>query len=115
MRPFKLINREPRAGVRQIAVEGELDLSTAKELREALDRAAGYPIVLIDLSECEFIDSTGFSIIIHADHAMKEEDRRLALFGATDQAHRAIEIMGLLKMGLYFDTADAAEAAAEKS
>jgi anti-sigma B factor antagonist len=114
MRPFKLIDTDPHPGVRQIAVEGELDLSNAEELREALDRAAGYSLVLIDLSECEFIDSTGLSIIIHADNAMKEESRHLALFGVSNQVHRAIEIMGLPQMGLVFDTAEAAEAAAEQ-
>jgi anti-sigma B factor antagonist len=114
MRPFNLIDTEPRTQVRQIAVQGELDLSNAKELREALDRAAGCSLVLIDLSECEFIDSTGLAIFIHADNAMKEEGRHLALFGVSDQVHRAIEIMGLPQMGLIFDTAEAAEAAAEQ-
>jgi anti-anti-sigma regulatory factor len=45
---------------------------------------------------------------------MKEEGRRLAVFGVSDQVRRAIEIMGLPQMGLVVDTAEAAEAAAEQ-
>ncbi len=113
MRTFKLTDNERGPGVREIAIEGELDLSNADELREALDRTGDYPLVLVDLSHCEFVDSTALAIFIRADLAMRQKGGRLGLFGPlSQQVHRAMEIMGILGEGFIFPTAEDAEAAA---
>jgi anti-anti-sigma factor len=113
VRTFKLTDKERGPGVREIAIEGELDLSTAEELRVALGRADDYPLVLVDLSRCEFVDSTALAIFIRADLAMKEKGRCLGLFGPmSQQVHRAMEIMGILGEGFIFSTVEEAEAAA---
>ncbi len=113
MRPSNLTDNEPRPGVREIKVEGELDLSNVEQLREALNRAADVPLVLIDLSECDFIDSTVVAVVLRAEAAMKEEGRRLGLCGPfSRQVYRALEIMGLSKSGFVFDSAKAASEAA---
>jgi anti-sigma B factor antagonist len=112
VRTFKLIDKERGPGVREIAIEGELDLSNAEELQEALVRASDYTLVLVDLSRCEFVDSTALAIFIRADLAMKERGGRLGLFGPlSQQVHRAMEIMGILGEGFIFSTAEEAEAA----
>jgi anti-anti-sigma factor len=112
VRTFKLTDNERGPGVREIAIEGELDLSTADELQVALDRADDYPLVLVDLSHCEFVDSTALAIFIRADLAMKAKGGRLGLFGPlSQQVHRAMEIMGILGEGFIFPTAEDAEAA----
>ena len=113
MRTFKLTDKERAPGVREIAIEGELDLSNAEELQEALARADGHSLVLVDLSRCEFVDSTALAIFIRADLAMKVRGGRLGLFGPlSQQVHRAMEIMGILGEGFIFPTAEEAEAAA---
>ena len=55
-------------GVRTISVRGELDLSTAPELEGPLNQAleSDEGSMLIDLSQCEFIDSTGIALIVRA-------------------------------------------------
>lgn len=116
VRAFKLTDNERGSGVREIAIEGELDLSNAEELQEALTRASDYPLVLVDLSCCEFVDSTALAIFIRADLAMREKGGRLGLFGPlSQQVHRAMEIMGILGEGFIFSTAEEAETAAGRS
>ena len=50
----------PRPGVAAVALKGEHDLSTAPELRSLLQAlVADLPMVLVDVTEAEFIDSDG--------------------------------------------------------
>lgn len=82
-----------------IAVSGELDLSTSPRLQEPLDSAlsTGTETLLIDLSECEFIDSTGIALIVRAWQQLAGDngDGRFALCGITDQVARLLEVSGL--------------------
>jgi anti-sigma B factor antagonist len=89
-------------GVRLIAVRGELDLSSAPDLEPALEEAvaAGDASVLIDLSECEFMDSTGIALIVRAwqridGAAGGEGDGRLVICCGNQQVGRVLEITGL--------------------
>ena len=83
-----------------VAVRGELDLSTAPELEGPLEAAleGGEAPVLIDLSECEFIDSTGIAMIVRAWQQLDgDEERagRLVIANRNDQVQRVLEISGL--------------------
>lgn len=86
-------------GARTISVRGELDLSTAPELEGALDQAleSGEGSVLIDLSECEFIDSTGIALIVRAWQRLHGGDngRALVICSQNNQVRRVLEISGL--------------------
>ena len=84
-----------------IAIRGELDLSTAPELEPPLEDAiaAGDASVLIDLTECEFIDSTGIALIVRAWQRLDRNGDggggRVVICGASDQVRRVLEITGL--------------------
>lgn len=85
-----------------IAVRGELDLSTAPELEGPLEDAiaAGDAQVVVDLSECEFIDSTGIALIVRAwqqlDRAAEGDGTgRVVICSYNDQVRRVLEITGL--------------------
>lgn len=88
-------------GVRVITVRGELDLSTAPDLEPALEAAvgAGDVAMLIDLSACEFIDSTGIALLVrawqHLDGDPAADNGRFALCGLNDQVRRLLELSGL--------------------
>jgi anti-anti-sigma factor len=112
--PFKLTDRKHEPDAWEIEVEGELDLAYAEQLTEALDRGDGCRVVLIDLSRCEFIDSTGTSVIVRAYVAMKKEGRRLALVSPATQIRRYLEMIGLMQDNLVFETAEAAIAAIDR-
>lgn len=85
--------------MRTISVRGELDLSTAPELEGPLDQAleSGEGSVLIDLSQCEFIDSTGIALIVRAWQRLQsgENGRALVICSQNDQVRRVLEITGL--------------------
>ena len=96
--PFETLSTEVD-GIRVIAVRGELDLSTAPSLEQPLDEALeGSRSVIIDLTECEFIDSTGIALIVRAWQridAAEGDDRELVICSHHDQVQRVLEISGL--------------------
>jgi anti-anti-sigma factor len=100
--PFQVKVGELEQGVRTISVQGELDLSTAPDLDGPLQQAleSGEGSVLIDLSRCEFIDSTGIALIVRAWQRLDggengESGRALVLCSQNDQVRRVLEITGL--------------------
>ena len=100
--PFEATAAQLEDGVRVIAVRGELDLGTASELEGPLDEAiaAGDASVLIDLTECEFIDSTGIALIVRAWQRLDRAadgagDGRVVICSYNEQVRRVLEITGL--------------------
>jgi anti-anti-sigma factor len=85
--------------VRTIAIRGELDLSTAPELEGPLEETldSGEGSVLIDLSQCEFIDSTGIALIVRAWQRLDSggNGRALVICSHNEQVRRVLEITGL--------------------
>lgn len=85
-----------------IAVRGELDLSTAPDLEAPLEDAVASDdaSVLVDLSECEFIDSTGIALIVRAWQRLDRAaggagNGRVVICSGNEQVRRVLEITGL--------------------
>jgi len=79
-----------------IALSGELDMSNAALLSDALERVeAGAPErVTIDMSGLEFIDSTGIAVLVAAHRRLGEEALRFVHSRAV-AVRRVIEVTGL--------------------
>lgn len=77
-----------------IEVEGELDMNTAVQLERQLEAPMATPDsnLLIDLSRCEFIDSTGIALIVRA---WQKLDGRFSICGIRDQVKRVLDVTGL--------------------
>ena len=56
---FRVSVDEPSPGRVVVGVAGEIDVATAPELERALADAGAEKRVVLDLSECQFIDSSG--------------------------------------------------------
>ncbi|HVO55303.1 MAG TPA: STAS domain-containing protein [Solirubrobacterales bacterium] len=86
-------------GVRVLAVHGELDLGTAAGLEQPLEAAldVGSDPLLLDLSACEFIDSTGIALIVRTWQRLDGEGAgsRLAIAIGNDQVQRVLAVSGL--------------------
>ena len=101
--PFEVRKEELEGAIRALTVRGELDLNTAPELEaplgEALAEGNGVG-VLVDLSECEFIDSTGIAVIVRAWQQLDrdgggEGNGRLVICCNNHQVQRLLKITGV--------------------
>ena len=93
---FSCVAAADGPGVTRITLTGELDLATAPQLRTALSRAAeDAELVVVDLSELKFMDSTGIQTILTADAQLRAAGRRLALVPGPPQVQRVFELTGL--------------------
>jgi anti-sigma B factor antagonist len=80
----------------RVRVFGELDVSTAPELRRVVDELNGtHDQVLLDLDRLRFMDSTGLAAIVHADLLVSRNGQRLTIRCNSPQAQRLFEITGL--------------------
>jgi anti-sigma B factor antagonist len=116
--PFQASASELEGGIRLLEVGGELDLSTATQLEEPLEQAVDSPsaAVLIDLTDCTFIDSTGIALIVRAwqrvdGAAGNGGDGGLVLCCQNEQVRRVLEVTGLEHSLRVFGTRDEAAAA----
>jgi anti-sigma B factor antagonist len=64
-------------GLAFVEMRGEHDLSTASALTRALEDAAAHSNVLVDLSECTFIDSTVLKTLIRTAINVQARDEQL--------------------------------------
>jgi anti-anti-sigma factor len=104
MNPFKLIETDLGNGRTEIEIHGEFDLAVADQLREAIRRTDQKQVV-INLSSCEFIDSTGIAVIVQASQV---DGRKLVAHSPTAQVLRILQITGLTDNGLIFEDREAA-------
>ena len=65
------IATELQGGTLVVAVEGELDMSTAPELDRALSAALdGQTPVVVDLTGCSFVDSSALNALVKANNRL---------------------------------------------
>lgn len=114
MKQFAVTSREAGSGVLEIAISGELDLAVADQLRAALEEASARDaaVVLVDLGECEFIDSTGIALLVHARKALEGRGGRLLLCEPVDQVREVLRVSGLLEPSFVVDSLDEARSSA---
>lgn len=99
--PFE-VHSDLYEGVCVISVKGELDLSTAPRLEDELEGATSSEAarLLIDFSDCDFIDSTGIALIVRTWQRI-DQDRPsespggIFLCCLTDQVRRLFDITGI--------------------
>lgn len=80
-----------------LAVSGELDLAAASSLEEELGQAleSGAQVIVIDLKNLDFIDSTGLSVLVRAHQRAEESGLRLGLVNPGAQVERLLSLTGL--------------------
>ena len=109
---FTLYAEALEGGVRVLAVGGELDLATAPELEQALRRAVneGVRRVVVDLTEVDFVDSTGIGVLADAHERLVGEGGAIAVVGAHSHVRKLFTITRLDgPLGLAHTRAEATE------
>lgn len=102
-----------RDGAIVISLGGELDLYNGEDVRSALlDAVAEEPeLLVVDLAEVTFIDSTALGVLIEAQRRMGGS-ARFHLAGPGPEVRRALDVSGLDRCFSVHDTlADALDAA----
>jgi anti-anti-sigma factor len=72
----------PEAGVRVVALRGELDVATVPAFRDVLNPVAddeSVDVICVDLVEVTFIDSTGLMTLLNALRRVVRRDARLVI------------------------------------
>ena len=94
---FELTDESLDDATHLIAVRGEVHVSTAPEFSERLNDAiaTGKTGVVIDMTEVEFIDSTGLSVLLNALRRVTRQQGRLALVVSNPTVLRLFEITRL--------------------
>ena len=82
-----------------IHIEGEVDVSNASELRDALDTALadGVKEVEADFAEVAYIDSTGIGVLVGAAHRAQESGSVLVVANPQKNVERVFTLLGVDK------------------
>jgi len=80
-----------------VLVEGEVDVSNADELRNAVDAALvlDAPEVTVDLSQVPYIDSTGIGVLVGAAHRAADAGKKLVVASPQKNVARVLGLLGV--------------------
>jgi anti-sigma B factor antagonist len=98
--PFNVEVEPLRDDVSVVLVKGELDQANAGDLRRPLLEtiSAGTHAVMIDLTDCGFVDSTGLGVIVEAWKILQDRNGNsaaLTICCPEPEVRRLLEVTGL--------------------
>jgi anti-sigma B factor antagonist len=100
-------------GAPGVRLRGEIDIAAVDQIEQALDTAirnsAG--AFVLDLTNVEFLDSTGLRLILHARALLARDDRALAIVCPRGPVRRLFDVAGIADLLFLYDTREAAAAA----
>jgi anti-anti-sigma factor len=92
-----VIESEARDDAVVLRLAGELDLGTANQVEAALESALGRSprVVVIDLRDLSFIDSTGLRVVLDAEASSRQNGYALRLVRGPAQVDRVFKLTGM--------------------
>jgi anti-anti-sigma factor len=94
-----------------VAVDGDLDLSTASQLEAAVTEMIryGHRRLVIDLTDAAFLDSVAMQTLLYAIAALRDDaDAAVVLAGVHGVVDRSLSVSGVGQMFTMFATREAA-------
>ena len=103
---FKVSSAALGSSISSVSVGGEVDLSTAPELKEVLNGVidGGARYVLVDLSSATFIDSTTLGVLMGAVKRVRPDGGEIAIACSDPNIRKIFEITLLDRVFAIFDT-----------
>jgi anti-sigma B factor antagonist len=97
MTDFSSDRTQLRPGLGLVALSGEVDIYTAPRFKNDLVALIdeGATVVVVDLADVTFIDSTALGVLISGVKRLHEVDGRLLIVAATRPVSRILAITGL--------------------
>jgi anti-anti-sigma factor len=91
-----------------VTVSGELDLASSGTLDEALEEAGDSEpeLVVLDLREVEFMDSSGLAVIVKAHQRAQNGGHRLGVINGSPQVQRLLSLTGMDERMTVVETAE---------
>lgn len=81
-----------------VALSGDVDLATGSVVDDELRRAEqSEDLIVLDLGEVSFMDSTGLRIVISAHQRLRERGASLKIEHVPPQVWRLFELVGVLE------------------
>ena len=102
------VQTTPDGSAQVFALRGTMDIATSPTVRAALLEAAdrGHHDIIVDLTQLEFLDSTGLGALIGAHKRAKEHGGRIRLVVQDGQILRLLRITGLLGVFAVYHSLD---------
>jgi anti-sigma B factor antagonist len=91
-----------------VRVEGELDMATSERFEEALGAPEGGGKLVIDLTECTFLDSSAVRLLVGAVRAADEAEGTVSLVANDPGILRVLEIAAVDTMLPVHESLDSA-------
>lgn len=81
-------------GATLLSARGELDLASAPQLEKELERVneAQPELMILDLREVDFMDSTGLRLVVTAHQRAKDAGRRFGVVNGKKQVQRLLSL-----------------------
>lgn len=94
------MRQEQSGSVSIVSVEGEVDLSSSRELQSRLREviSEGPSRLIVDLSGVPYMDSSGVATLVEAMQTSRKKGTRLVLCGMGDKVQSIFEIARLDKV-----------------
>ncbi len=104
---------QTQQGVPVLGIFGEIDLTQAPKLRMLLDgkAQAKCPVLILDITEVTFIDSSGLSVLSGYQRTVSEFGGMLLFAGARPEVRELFQVLCLDQFFRLFDSVDTAHAA----
>jgi len=88
-----------------VAFAGEVDLEQSPRARQILlEHVARYPVVLVDLSAVDYIDSSGVASLVEAYQAARKRRSGFGLAALSPAARRVLELGRLDRVFPIYDS-----------
>jgi anti-sigma B factor antagonist len=108
------VERTSNEGVELLSVEGELDIATAPRLISVMNGAVQEALrsLVVDLSEVDFMDSTGLALLINAHRRLTRRKKGFAVVCPPGPLWKVFEVTDMVETLHVFPDRDSAWAAA---
>lgn len=101
------VNRDrPQAAV--VAVRGEIDLTSAPRLREALIPEVEQGTTVLELSGVDFCDSSGLRVLVEAGHTARDGGTSLRLAAVSPAVMQVLELVSAVEFFALFPDVETA-------
>jgi anti-sigma B factor antagonist len=105
---LKITSKPIEHGYYMVDIDGEVDIATSTQLRDALYEiiAQGHNNLVLNLDQVRYIDTSGLGVLMGARKRVREHEGRILIVCSNPRLQRLFAITSLAKVFDIFDTID---------